>query len=239
MDRILTQEIKHGCGVFDGSTGYIRLPSRTLDFTKGVTFEGWSRHDSFSQSWARILELGNTDGSGSNNIAVARNGITSNFSYYSRDSTPSTITVPNFFVLNQWVHVAVVHEGSGNVSIYKNGVVVFTGTMTLPQSIQRIHNFIGASSSLSNFSNILGSIDDVRIWNYARTAQQIKDNFNKVIKPQTGLVAYYKLDGNALDSSGNGFHGTMNGGVAWSSSVSPTLQKNIILQSSANRILTK
>ncbi len=38
-------------------------------------------------------------------------------------------------------------------------------------------------------------IDDVRIWNIARTQQQCYDNWNKELRvPTTGLAAYYKLN---------------------------------------------
>jgi hypothetical protein len=67
----------------------------------------------------------------------------------------------------------------------------------------------------------LGTIDDLRIWNVARTEADIQDNLNKTLNgDETGLVAYYKMDqgiagGNntaittLTDSTANGNTGTL------------------------------
>ena len=56
-----------------------------------------------------------------------------------------------------------------------------------------------------------GVMDEVRIWTVARTAQQIKDNMNVIMKPTTpGLLAYYQFNeaeaANVKDSTGNAAH---------------------------------
>ncbi|RYZ89268.1 MAG: LamG domain-containing protein, partial [Proteobacteria bacterium] len=69
---------------------------------------------------------------------------------------------------------------------------------------------LGASQNFGN-AGWNGVMDEVRIWNVARTAQQIKDNMNVMLKPATpGLTAYYQFnEANAAsikDSTGAATH---------------------------------
>jgi hypothetical protein len=52
------------------------------------------------------------------------------------------------------------------------------------------------------------SLDEIRIWDHPRTAGEIQGSMNEGLQgPQTGLVAYYPMDGTPRDHSGNGNHG--------------------------------
>lgn len=69
---------------------------------------------------------------------------------------------------------------------------------------------LGASQNFGN-EGWDGVMDEVRIWNVARTAQQVKDNMNVIVKPDTpGLIAYYQFNeadaANIKDSTGNAGH---------------------------------
>jgi hypothetical protein len=60
-----------------------------------------------------------------------------------------------------------------------------------------------------------GTMDEIRIWNMARSQSNINANKNSTIATNsTGLVGYYKLDENsgstAADATGNGYLGTVN-----------------------------
>ncbi len=64
-----------------------------------------------------------------------------------------------------------------------------------------------------------GSIDDISIWNVARTNSQIQADMSQPPSaPQTGLVADYQLDDGtgltAADSSGNNYTASLGGGTA-------------------------
>ena len=50
-----------------------------------------------------------------------------------------------------------------------------------------------------------GLMDDVRVWNVARTAEEIADNMHKELTgTEPGLVGYWRLNGDFADASGNG-----------------------------------
>jgi hypothetical protein len=228
MDRILTQEIKHGCAVLDGSTGFVSINDNlNINNLNAFTVEAFVNtktlaSSSFVSKWTlgsatnNSFSLGLNDG----NQGLMSLAIQTDTAIY---IVVDTVSIP----LNTWVHYSGTFDGL-NLRLYKNGVLI--GTTILP-STQAVKNttkklLIGKLREEDNLYSTNSSIDEVRIWDYARTAQQIKDNYNRVLKPQQGLVAYYKLDGNALDSSGNANHGTVNGGVSWSTSVSTTLEKS-------------
>ena len=61
-----------------------------------------------------------------------------------------------------------------------------------------------------------GTIDEFRIWNYARSSSQLAENYSKSVLPnESGLVAYYDFNqgssGNTtlVDLSSNGNNGTL------------------------------
>ncbi len=117
---------------------------------------------------------------------------------------------------DQWIHLAVTRDTTNNglVQWHINGQPVANtptrGEMVLDGDS---HAVIGGRT---DSSNLIGLVAEVRVWNIARTAQQIEDNMGKRLDgPQNGLVAYWKMDegtGTTVnDSSGNDLHGTMQG----------------------------
>jgi hypothetical protein len=65
-----------------------------------------------------------------------------------------------------------------------------------------------------------GRMDEVRIWNVARSQAQIQAGMSAVVPPaSSGLIAYYRLDEgtgvNAADLSGHGYSGTFAGSPTW------------------------
>jgi len=106
-----------------------------------------------------------------------------------------------------WTHVAVTFDGITRRH-YINGELAasFAETGPLPTNTSPIQ--IGSDVGWVHSPN--GAIDEVRLWNAARTIDQIRANLNKRIGAQTGLVARWALDANANDSVG-GHNGTVQG----------------------------
>ncbi|HXT19599.1 MAG TPA: LamG domain-containing protein [Thermoanaerobaculia bacterium] len=105
-------------------------------------------------------------------------------------------------------HIAVVFNGTQRLH-YINGelAATFAESSPLPTNGQPIQ--IG--SDVNWIHTPAGLIDEVRLWNVARTEQQIRANLNKRIAAQAGLVGHWQLDANANDTSGGGHHGTVQG----------------------------
>jgi hypothetical protein len=74
-------------------------------------------------------------------------------------------------------------------------------------------NALTLAKSAANY--LTGQMDEVRVWNVARSAAQIRDNMaNSLQGDESGLVAYYRMDqqngATLYDVSPNGNDGTLN-----------------------------
>jgi len=114
--------------------------------------------------------------------------------------------------LNTWQHVAMVYTGT-QVDLYLDGALVGSSA---PQGASAILNapqnfVIGVLAyTAPNFFDYQGDIDEVRVWNTARTPGEIAGNRNtKLLGTESGLIGYWNFDGqNADDLTGNGNNGT-------------------------------
>lgn len=136
------------------------------------------------------------------------------------------ITGNQLVTTGQWLHVTAVYESSittgNNVFLYVNGVLDAAGTFTgypVLTTSNATNLRIGARVDGINLFN--GAIDELKVYNYARTAAQIASDTVEYCAPVPGLVAYYKLNEGipnsnntgsvtAIDYSGNGNNGTLN-----------------------------
>ena len=67
----------------------------------------------------------------------------------------------------------------------------------------------------SSSQAFIGSIDEIRVWNHSRTQAEIQTTMDTILDgDESGLVGYWNFnDGTATDLSGNGNHGTLQGGA--------------------------
>ena len=117
---------------------------------------------------------------------------------FSDGSTWHAHTVEDVIEQNTWVHIAVTYDGT-NYSLYINGILEFTTTTDAGNYPTRGITYIGKVDAY--FS---GKIDEVRIWDDARTETEIRQNmYQELSDPtsETNLVAYYKFNA----TSGNYF----------------------------------
>lgn len=120
--------------------------------------------------------------------------------------------------LNTWHHVAGVYNGTV-LSIYINGVLSSTATANYTFAPTTNSLLIGGNNISENFN---GDIDEVRIWNTARTQCDINTYKNCEIPTNaTGLVANYHFNQGfaaaanptvttLTDATSNAFNGTLN-----------------------------
>ncbi|MEZ5013426.1 MAG: LamG-like jellyroll fold domain-containing protein [Chitinophagales bacterium] len=93
---------------------------------------------------------------------------------------------------NMWTHIAVTYDGD-TMRIYKNGCYKNKLGTTHLGPLNTSDFKLGRSGSCSGFNGI---VDELRIWNYARSEEQIKDNMLNELDPiaESGLLAYYTFD---------------------------------------------
>jgi len=214
------------CLYFDGSGDYVSIPdSKSLNPGSDMTMSAWIR-------W--------------NGGASDHNIITKESAYEFRIASEVINYAINPWAwlgsssctskTNEWHHVVITHDGDGQQKIYIDGNEKYTvasgGSITSNSNIVTIGGRGDGTSSPFH-----GFIDEPKIYNYARTAAQIKSDYNsgmagmgkakegvglaagdKSDKWMTdGLVGWWKMDesswGSVVDSSGNGKTGTANGGA--------------------------
>ncbi|MDA7744781.1 T9SS type A sorting domain-containing protein [bacterium] len=193
---------------FDGNDDYVNLTTfKGVTGTNARSIEAWIQvppgaenlgivcwgSNIASQKWT--FRIQNTNGSVNGNIRIECNGGYITGSTDLRDSA--------------WHHVAVVWENDGTPNIidallYVDGVLETTNA-------QQSYNVNTASGSDVRIGrrhvatgSFEGGIDEVRIWNTARTQTEIQANMNKEICKDSALVAYHSFNqGTAFGSNTN------------------------------------
>ncbi|GBC94004.1 hypothetical protein HRbin15_02509 [bacterium HR15] len=143
--------------------------------------------------------------------------------------------VPPQSIVGTWQHFAFVASRSGNfMRIYRNGVLEAqkTGMTSFTRG-----NFDLYLSSPLGPQSYFGLIDEVRIWNRARTQREIQRDMHATLAGnERGLVGYWRLDewGNSVtvanDSSPSGAHGTYSN-ARWVASTAPIDTVNLLAAS--------
>jgi hypothetical protein len=190
---------KTGVGVwanaldFNGSTNWVQLgsPAALNTFSNAITLEAWIRPTAYPNGvGSSILAKQDANGfgwslkfQGHGSFAFATN--LNGTPYYA--NTPQT-NIP----LNQWTHVAGVYDGAF-LKLYLNGVLVTTVSQVGTMNNTGTWIAIGATNNWGEYFS--GAIDEVRVWNVARTAAEIQTGLKASVSTSaTGLVAYYPFD---------------------------------------------
>ena len=110
----------------------------------------------------------------------------------------------------QWHHVAITYDGE-SANAYVNGKLTASypvdGFIDSGESVLRIG---GRTKFLTFFQ---GELDEIRIWNTARTSQEIQSTMDTTLTgKEEGLVAYWNFDdGSAADKTAHNNHGSLIG----------------------------
>ncbi|MDP2207555.1 MAG: LamG-like jellyroll fold domain-containing protein [Bacteroidota bacterium] len=122
-----------------------------------------------------------------------------------------------------WYHAAVTYDTTlKRWQLYLNGVLeneeFVTSGSRFPQFNSIQHAALGTAMNSSGVDSgkFYGTLDEVRIWNYARTVDQILNDINTQINtPRTGLVGRWGLDEgtgtNVYGGAGTTVNGTIQG----------------------------
>ncbi|MEO0842161.1 MAG: LamG-like jellyroll fold domain-containing protein, partial [Cyanobacteria bacterium J06643_5] len=200
--------------VLDGKNDYVELPEMKTDFSKGFTVEAWVYYDSFKK-WSRIIDFG--EGAGQENILLANYGTTSKLvlDIYreNQENQSKPLAAADVLEKNKWIHLAATVDSSGNAKLFKNGEEVASGEVYLPKNANRNNNYIGKSNWEDYDEYFDGKLAEVRIWNKARTQNQIQADMGRVLEgEETNLVGYWRFSNNsAKDLSSNKNNGTLQG----------------------------
>ncbi len=218
---------------FDGTDDYLSIPdSDRIEPTGDMSISVWVNPGTTQGTSSDLLSKHSNGG-----YVIEQNSSNTNQFGFAWDSTGSGAwncgTTTTTIIPNTWQLLTYSKSGA-TVTHYLNGkqTTTCTGssatitTNSLPLTIGS-----WASNGGRNFN---GSIAGVKIFNYALSASQVKTQYSAGLDGQgtgvgvvlggpstgsgrlaDGLVGYWKMDGDGLDSSGNNNHGTLVNGSTY------------------------
>lgn len=177
--------------VFDGSDDFITLPSGFDDFSAGMTVSVWA-YPTAANNYGRFIDFAN--GAGVDNIMIYRVGTSDDLRF---NDLNGSVTVSGALDLNAWQMFVITMDDAGNVIIYKDGLQIQTGTVGLPDVVTRTLNYIGESNYTSD-ALYAGKMDDMRIYNYDLTADDVADLYSNVVGDYCRNQPAYDLTGDCI-----------------------------------------
>lgn len=192
---------------FDGVDDFVYVSdSASLDVKSAITIEYWIKMIAIASSTSKkagVLAKWGDSSSWKDNRSYTTGIVEKKLSFSLSDKAHQTdgayhpfITKADLVVLGKWVHIAFVFDGKKR-SIYLDGKlkeeIQRAGTIFQGIAGISIGAAMGAPKTTRNYFN--GYIDEIRIWNVARSSSQILDKMKKVLLgTETGLVAYWRFN---------------------------------------------
>jgi hypothetical protein len=182
-----------------GSNSYVKVPASTaLNPTGAITIEAWVNvtdpggcSSIIGKNWKQAWWVG-----------ICGHTLRS----YLRGYNNSPAAGPNSFrdagdlPPGVWTHIAVVFNGTQRLH-YVNGELAGSWAESDPLTISGDEVWIGSDTQFQHSPS--GAIDEVRLWNVARTQSQIRSAINVPITTgQPGLVALWPFNASAVDVVG-------------------------------------
>lgn len=203
-----------GC-VFDPNVdSYIEVPySAQIVPQSGITVEAWFTYDETAVPtgwrWPTIVRQG--IGAGGENIMLrmncGQNAATNRvLRWRVRTSNMQNLTVDYNFTVGEflaWTHVAATYDGA-TLALYINGnLVASTPGNGLPivavNDVLRIGKGSDVATPIEVFA---GELDEVRLWPFARSQEDIQQSMNLELSSVPGYVSTWNLNNSLADSSG-------------------------------------
>ena len=202
---------------FDGINDYVlHANNAALKMVNAVTVEGWI-YARTAEQWESFMSFAQDNGSNESgydfsyvNDKLRFRCKTVNMAANEWDNNPGA-EIP----FNQWIHVAGVYDGA-EMRMYLNGVLAEKQSKSglISWQFDPVDMRIGAYHDDNEDYYFDGQIDEVRIWNVARTEDEIRSKMcSKLTGTENGLVAYYRMDeaagATSKDLSATNLEGTL------------------------------
>lgn len=143
------------------------------------------------ETWVRLAEgIDNSDGILSNGKNLDLNFFAGRFRVYVGGDLRDVAVAQKAITPGAWTHVAVTRDTGGVFRLFLNGELDATGTKTTTEAFHACD--IGRT--IPNQKGTAGEVAEYRVWNRARTAEEVRDQFDRTFAgeplPQ-GLVVYH------------------------------------------------
>ena len=203
---------------FTGPFQTVRMPaSPTLDLGSEFTIEAWVFPTAIANLFPRVV---NREHNINNRYTLALQASTQSFNSAINNQE---VASPDIVPLNAWSHLAVVYDGTA-ATLFLNGQSVASEDFVTSVALATGNLILGNNNG--NNRQFLGVMDEVRIWNVARTPGEMAHWHNRLIPDSTpGLVSYWNFDegagGTLFDQAGSN-HGVISG-PTWVDSTAPII----------------
>ncbi len=244
----LAAQSNFGALSFDGANDYVTMGAAPGLNASTFTLEAWIRIEGTGSTASSgtggvsvypLITKGRGESDGSNVDLNYFFGLQSNFCLAAdfedmnnglNHPVLGTIVVTQ----NVWHHVAVTYDGDF-WRLYVDGVpdtvLQITGAANVraPRSDSIQHAALGSALTSTGAASgfFKGKMDEVRIWNVARTQAQIVASMNSQISSATGLIGRFSLNevsGTTATNSGtSAVNGTLTNGPVWSAGLLPSV----------------
>lgn len=207
---------------FDGSNDYVSFPHNAGQTpTNEITIEAWIKPRTVFANTSNIIMKGNY-GYG---LSIGNDGCTggNKINYWTSAGCFTALTSTGTITLNQWNHVAVVVKTTPTQSLefFINGVSA--GTFTTGVNINNGGNaalILGTQGTGCGCNYFDGFMDEIKIWDIARTQSQIVAGMNSSTPANSPNLQFYVTADNASgtavnDLSANAANGTLLNGTTW------------------------
>ena len=194
-----------------GHPGYLHLePTASLDIRDQITLAAWLyRVDDGGGAGTVIGKWRQVDETWSYVLHLPRGG------FRLRWEDGSQTALRGYWLpYHEWVHYAATYDGA-HMRVFVNGELA-AEELVAGKRINSTANpvWIGASGYRDHTAAL---IDDVQIWNVARTPEQIRQSMREGLRgDEPGLVGWWPMDGAdpLADRSPHGNHGRLEGSAA-------------------------
>ena len=185
--------------------------------TNTVTIEAWVKPESVGSAY--IVAWGNTFDFPEAGLKISPNFSDLHIEFVSDDLTGvESILSAGTIPINEWSHVAAVKDGN-SVTVYINGIADGSGSVLKTPSVVNMALATRWRNNGANGHQFIGAMDEVKVWNVARSVTELDDNkYLTITGDEPGLLTYYSFDEGIANGnnagvvilpnlSGNGFNG--------------------------------
>ncbi|MBP0011132.1 LamG-like jellyroll fold domain-containing protein [Roseofilum sp. Belize Diploria] len=165
---------------FNGRNNYLQVPITEWEAST-FSVELWAKASKAQPGYASVISNSNTTQRGSFQIDVGGG-------YY---RLLHSVQVQIGKLAQEWQHLAVTYDGK-TVKTYLNGEEKNTKAIDSMQTVFKVYKL---GRNRSNNTYFAGQLSEVRIWDRARTAEEIEEGMgHRLAGDEPGLVAYFPLN---------------------------------------------
>ncbi|MDJ0616955.1 MAG: FG-GAP-like repeat-containing protein [Calothrix sp. MO_192.B10] len=177
----------------DGERDYVVINNDDSLQLSNFTVELWVKPETTKNGWLPLItKQANNGGERNFGLYIKPNSTTIHFSFMNESGQFRSYNSNASIALNDWSHVSMTYDGSA-FKLYINGTL--DKSVALSDKVWLNDYDVKIGREINAYEAFQGELDEIRLWNQARSAEDIQSNLNnKLNGDETGLVGYYTFD---------------------------------------------